>query len=226
MAMKKIFSIKVAAILLALIAIAGIISTYYFYNQYQKSLQNPSSSQAKQVQDLVSKIGRHMELPEGTPTIATVIDIQKLRTQSFFRHAKNGDKVLIYSQEKTAILYDPQEDKIVEVGPVNISSNSVTKKLNTVSKTSIAIYNGTSQPNAAQTVKQQITDKFSTLTVVATSNASKNTYEKTLVIDTTNTHAALAKQLANVFNGDVVNLPLGEIKPNADILLIIGKNTH
>lgn len=74
-----------------------------------------------QVSDLVTKVSRHMILPSEAPIAATITDITKLKGQAFFEHAKNGDKVLIYEGLKKAILYDPQADRIVEVGHVNLT---------------------------------------------------------------------------------------------------------
>ena len=41
---------------------------------------------------------------------------------SFFSKAKVGDKVIIYTNARKAILYDPVAGKIVEVAPVNIGT--------------------------------------------------------------------------------------------------------
>lgn len=73
------------------------------------------------MQTIINKVSRLIVLPEGeTPTIATVADPSKLKGQAFFANAKVGDKVLIYPNSKKAILYDPNQDIIVEVAPVNI----------------------------------------------------------------------------------------------------------
>lgn len=66
-------------------------------------------------------MGRHIVLPEGeTPTVGTVTDPEKLKDQAFFEKAKIGYRVIIYTNAKKAILYDPDSDKIVEVAPLNI----------------------------------------------------------------------------------------------------------
>ncbi len=39
--------------------------------------------------------------------------------QPFFANAQVGDKVLIYYKAKKAILYNPTDNKIVEVGPIS-----------------------------------------------------------------------------------------------------------
>ncbi len=85
--------------------------------------QDPQKAAQEEVQGLVERVGRLIILPEGEePTIATVSDPQKLQGQSFFANAKVGDKVLIYTNAKKAILYDPVEDRIIEVAPVNIGA--------------------------------------------------------------------------------------------------------
>src|SRR5579864_7664084 len=117
----------VIGVVLSLIALSGISTGAYYYIQYQKTqqlLKNPKLATQFEVETLIDRVGKLIELPQGEqPTIATVSDYTKLQDQAFFQNAKNGDKVLIYSKAKKAILYDPQEDKIIEVAPVNLGQN-------------------------------------------------------------------------------------------------------
>lgn len=70
---------------------------------------------------LISAVGKLITLPEDeNPTIATVSDPAKLAGQPFFSRAKEGDKVLIYTRYKKAILYRPSERKLVEVADLNL----------------------------------------------------------------------------------------------------------
>ena len=75
----------------------------------------------KEVAQLVEKVGQLIVLPANEmPTVATVKNPENLRKQSFFANAKEGDRVLIYTVSKKAILYDPVANKIVEVAPLTI----------------------------------------------------------------------------------------------------------
>ncbi len=122
------------------------------YSVYQKKGQtvnlSPDAAQRTaqgEVKKLVSEVGKLIELPVGEdPTVATVTDVSKLSDQAFFARAKNGDKVLIYTQAKKAILYDPSAKKILDVAPVNIGSPSAQQAQPTSSQPA------SPQPSASQ----------------------------------------------------------------------------
>lgn len=121
--------------LIIIFAIVGILAAGYFDYKYIKAQKeitaiktDPTTIQKAatiEAQKLVDQVSKLMELPKGeTPTIATVTDVGKLKDQPFFVRAKNGDKVLIYTNAKKAVLYDPATNKIVDVAPVNLGSSS------------------------------------------------------------------------------------------------------
>ena len=110
------------------LALAG--GGYYFYDRYQdvqaenKLLSNPQEAAKIEQEQLIASVSTLTELPSGeTPTVATVSDASKLKTQAFFADSANGDKVLIYSQAKKAYLYRPSTNKVVNIAPVNIGNN-------------------------------------------------------------------------------------------------------
>ena len=114
------------AIVLVLVSLALVSSAFLFYkySQAQEKLnqvvtvnnQDNNQDSPKKILEAVAKI---MVLPtDQTPTIATVTKVEKLRlTQPFFNAAENGDKLLIFTDK--AVLYRPDENKIVAIGPVN-----------------------------------------------------------------------------------------------------------
>ena len=113
--------------ILAVAVLASLGATYYFYSQLNQLKVNPQAAAQEEAAALVAKVGKLIVLPEGeTPTVATVADPEALREQPFFANAKKGDKVLIYTNARKAILYDVESNKIVEVAPINIGPGAQT----------------------------------------------------------------------------------------------------
>lgn len=111
------------------VLIIGIIASTgaagYFYWQNRELKKNPQLVAQEEVAQIVAKVSKLIILPDGeTPTLATVSDPEKLKDQPFFLNAKQGYKVLIYANAKKAILYDPIQNKIAEVAPLNIENQS------------------------------------------------------------------------------------------------------
>ena len=87
------------------------------------SLKNPTAVTEAQVKKAVADVSKLMILPtDETPTMATVSDPSKLKDQPFFANAHAGDEVLIYNKAQKAVLYDPTQNKIVEVAPIGPST--------------------------------------------------------------------------------------------------------
>ena len=85
---------------------------------------------------LTEEVGKIFVLPKNEiPTIATVSDPSALKNQAFFADAKKGDKVLIYTNAKKAILYDPVIKKIINVAPVN-TGDAKLNQLNNIAPSS------------------------------------------------------------------------------------------
>ncbi len=120
---------RIAKLFFPTLAIVAVIFASYFYLQLYRLQQDPQAIAQKEVEELVSKVEKLMVLPEGeVPTVATVSDPAALKDQLFFANSKKGDKVLIYTTSKKAILYSVDLNKIVEVAPLSIGE---TEKTNT-----------------------------------------------------------------------------------------------
>lgn len=81
---------------------------------------DPGARVREETNLLVDEVGKLIVLPQDeSPTIATVTDLEKLKSQPFFANAQIGDKVLIYARAQKAILYRPDQNKIIELAPLN-----------------------------------------------------------------------------------------------------------
>ncbi len=214
--------------LVFIILIFTLIPSLYFYNKYQKLKKSapPSESSVEELKSLIEKVASHIELPQGEePTVAIVSDKEIIKNQPFFSRAENGDKVLIYTKAKKAILYRPSTNKIIEVGPVNIGESTPSAALNNVSPATsaavkVAIYNASRTAGLAASTQIKLEDKFGDITVVSKAN-SKGEYEKNLVFDLTGQYKHLAAEMAKFLNGEVEAIPSTEVRPDADILVIV-----
>lgn len=209
-----------------LVLVAAGFAVYYFmqYQNSQSLLKDPQKATAQETGKIVDEVGRLIVLPQNEqPQIATVSDVNALKQQSFFAQAKNGDIVLIYTKAQKAVLYDPVQKKVVEVGPINVAA-ATPSAAPVPAELRVALYNGTSVTGLSTTTERDLKAKLPTVIVVSKGNAAKNTYTKTVVVDVTGKQAAGAALLAKTLNGEVGSLPDGESKPaNADYVIILGK---
>lgn len=123
-ASKKIMKKYFGVFFIVLIIVLALTSFYF----YKKSISTADQTSQKETNALVQKVGKLVILPEGeVPTIATVSDPDALKGQAFFVDAKKGYKVLIYSKDQKAILYDPVSKRVVNIAPINIDANKTKK---------------------------------------------------------------------------------------------------
>jgi len=216
--MKKTETVSIN-IIVVLVMLVLIGTAYYFFSQYKKTqllLNNPTLAAKEEVKKITDQLSKLMELPaKEEPIVVTVLDKKKLTGQDFFKRAENGDKVIVYSVSKKAILFRPSINKIIEVAPLNLGDTNQPVK--------IALYNGTTTVGMTASLEKELAGKVTNITIADKDNAKKTDYEKTLVIDLSGKKPELAKQLATLLNAQAVKLPAGEIAPkNVDLLVIIG----
>ena len=121
--MVKNFLKRYILIILVVLVVVLAAAAVYLYKSNMSLKANPDQIAQAEVEDLVTRVGMLMVLPTGeTPTVATVSDPEALKDQAFFAGSKKGDKVLIYTNAKKAVLYDPVANKIVNVAPVDIGA--------------------------------------------------------------------------------------------------------
>jgi uncharacterized protein HemX len=114
--------------IVVLIALAvGLVLILKDRNHLKNEVSKLSQSQqatADEATELNNEVGKLIQLPaDEVPTVATVIDAAKVKSQAFFASAQNGDKLLLYSKSGKAILYRPSTKKIIEVAPINLGNS-------------------------------------------------------------------------------------------------------
>lgn len=221
-------------IVIVLLIIAVATSGYFFfqYRSAQEKMRSELVSAEKEASQLVEEVGKHLLLPAGeTPTIATVSDKSKLAGQAFFARAENGDKVLIYTEAKKAVLYRPSIQKIIEVGPVNVDTTQAGTPSAEVAgeevqkePAKVVLYNGTTTNALTQRAEAEL-DSYEQIEVTERLNAENKDYKETLVIDLTGGNSEVIQALIDTLGGKEGELPRDEDKPSgADILVILGED--
>lgn len=233
--------LTIIGILIVAIAVGG--GVYFFTKGSSQANLATKQNQDDEAARLAAVVGKVYDLPGGeVPTIATVSDVSKLSEQEFFKRAMNGDKVLIYTKAKKAILYRPSTNKIIEVGPVNIntasqkpdvaeaSTSASAKPEKTTSSEAqktlkVTILNGTKAKGVAAKMEDQLQAYEDIPTEVVGKGNSAGDYEETIVVDLSGKNGAAVKKLAAFAKGKVALLPKVEAAPaGSDILIILGDN--
>jgi hypothetical protein len=122
--LKRLLIKVIPYLIVAVLAGGGI---FYIARTKPEIFGLPKGNAAEQAQAevdaLVAEVGKVMSLPsDEKPTVASVTDIEKVKDQPFFKNAQNGDKVLVYTNAKKAILYRPSDKRIIEVGAVSMGA--------------------------------------------------------------------------------------------------------
>lgn len=248
---KRSLKLIISAILASVVVVFAVCFGSYFYFKYKKLALNSDVAVKNEVRIMTEKIGKFMELPqEDEPSVATVSDTEKLKGQAFFSNAQNGDKVLIYGKSGKAILYRPSENKVIEISSsLSVSgsehnsaqeSNLQTQNVKdqqpasqlleqqqTVSEQEepenikVAVYNGTDIKGLAQKVVDKIS-VIPSIEIVGKTNAAEN-YAETIIVDLNGKNSEMVKKIMEIIGGKEGTLPEGEVKPDADILIIGGE---
>lgn len=223
---------KVTRILIIAVFILCFATAGYFFYQYQKvqqQLANPTLFAQSETQKLLDKLSKIIELPENeTPTVATISDRERLQNQPFFAKAKNGDKLIIYTNAKKAIIFDPLANKIIDVAPVNIGTASATPSASispNQQTLKFVLYNGTTKSGLTLEYEQILKKAVVNSQIIDRDNAKKTDYEKSVLIDLTGTKAKDLEYLSKQLGIAAGQFPEGETKPSdADFLILLGKD--
>lgn len=230
----------ILAIILAVAATAFMLQNRHLRNSQQSlqkqlsevrlgSGQNSADTVAQNNDKLVAAVGQLMVLPtDEQPTIATVTDLEKLKDQPFFANAQIGDKVLIYTSAKKAILYRSSENKIIELAPLNLGSSpsaasSLAPKATLADILTVEIRNGSGKSGVAQSFKIKLSSS-SEFSVIKIANAASIYDKSVLYVTDAKKMSAAVTRLQQLSSAEIVSaLPSGEPQSAADAVLILGK---
>lgn len=228
----------VISITIFLIILVGL-SIFYFMEK--QKITATSSFEAQQtvtkdeVKNLVAKISKLIGLPkEEEPIVATIVNVEALsKEQPFYANAHDGDKVLVYLKTQKAIIYDPKQNILVNVGPIfanqnqniNVENNldPIAEQKNKIGKINIEIRNGTNEPTKGMVVANELS-RNEGFKIIAVESAKKSNYEKNILIDLSNgTKKEIIIELEKIMGVNAIKaLPKGEPDTKAEVLLIIG----
>lgn len=112
---------------LAVIVVIFVAFQFVRLNNEAKKLEQQVAGQSTaeqsqpdhEAQNLAEEIGQYLELPDETPTVATVSDASKVKTQPFFANAQDDDKILLFEKSGRAVLYRPSTRKVIEFATTN-----------------------------------------------------------------------------------------------------------
>jgi len=185
-----------------------------------------------EVEVIMKRISEVFLLPSEIPTVATISDKEKLKGQTFFDKAENGDKLLLFTNSNLAILYRDSIGKIIEISQISVANSPQiemaptivpTETLKEDLKIKVALYNGSQKVGQTTKFEKEILEKVGNFEVIKKIDA-KNNYEKSLVVDISGNYSEVAKSLAEKIDGEIAPLPEGEINIETDLLIIIGEN--
>ncbi len=88
-----------------------------------EQLQGNNQENQERAKLIVTRVRGLIDIPDDVePTVATIVDVEKLKTQNpFYAAAKNGDYLVVTPTR--AILFDADRGMIIDVVPVQIQQN-------------------------------------------------------------------------------------------------------
>lgn len=84
--------------------------------------ETTQSSRQEISEEVLQKVRTHFYISENQqPTVATITDVERLKQVSdFYSRAQNNDYLIIISDPPRAILYNPDENVILDIVPVTL----------------------------------------------------------------------------------------------------------
>lgn len=116
---KRKILIKLIVILLLLGAMAACALLFYKYREAVDT--NPKNIEQKTIEE----VGKIVEVPNEKPSVVTVLDASKLSNVELASRAQDGDRLLVYAENRRVIMYRPSNGKIIDILTIKDTQDAV-----------------------------------------------------------------------------------------------------
>lgn len=217
----KLINKKTVIIFLLIICILLILLTVYKYYEYSNLIKNSNNLLKIESEKIVKSIDAFYNLPKNeTPTVATITNYKELDKTLFYKDAKNGDKIVIYTKNQLAIIYRPSINKIVSVASIN----NITPTPNNAN-INITILNASTILGLAEKAKEDLIKGDLKGLKITTGNYTNtpNIIENILIINNPDLEYKVISNIANTLNATIAKNNIEEVPNNSDIVVILAK---
>jgi len=109
-----------SVIIVLLLAVIGVL-----FWKFQQTTADDTGKNKETSKRIIAAVSQLYFVPTNEePTVALIQDKSKLGNQEFFKKAHDGDYLLIYQKSKIALIYRENDDKLVNVGPINLQGQT------------------------------------------------------------------------------------------------------
>jgi hypothetical protein len=119
---------RIVVVLFVLMTLSSSLAVYFGYEAHVlKNLLAAKEKMPSTPEEITAAVAKHIILSDDTPQIASIQDVEKLKTvQPFFKDALNGDVVIVSGER--IILYRPDVDVLVNVGDISSTTTGTTTR--------------------------------------------------------------------------------------------------
>ena len=211
---------KVAKPIFFSVLIVALIAfgTFYFitYQQLNDKYASLTMSDEDRGRKIVSEVASLYTIPkydEEKPTIYVVNDKDQLANNQFFKDAKANDTMLAYPKSDLAILYRPDDNKIIKVDTYT-KVNAKTAQIAIIGPA-----------DKLESVEKLLKSSYSNVSIVS-KDAPKSIVTQGVVVDVSGKEADATAKLAALLGLQVGTLPNGEVAPkNATMVVVLPSET-
>ncbi|MBU2025897.1 MAG: hypothetical protein ABIC19_01745 [Patescibacteria group bacterium] len=214
----------------------GLVWSFVSYREAKRQIlhlqtfdgrMNLAKEQTKQ---MLEKVSRHIVIPsDEEPIIADISDPESLvKQESFYENAKRGDKIIVYEKARKAIIYRPDEDKLINVGPIYIEDNENSAvSIQDLEEASLEIRNADKDSSRADELVEEL-EAIEKFKITGQGEASGEDYQGYTLIDLSNGQKPGAVNFLKqrLETEAAKELPRGEPGSKADVLIIVGERKN